>query len=241
MTARQVYEYALIELNKKQAPSLLLEDYIYFINKVIQQFVNKKYNPYDLNQQIDDDLAVLRVLDFAISLSLNGSYYSGLLPSATNDEPPYLHMLNCKVVFQVAKTFGCYKIGDSFEKPASRLHSSAARRVEDNHYFQSSYKNPYFYRDGVNLEIRSGKTDLMIPVTAYIDYLRIPASVTLTQDEIDEVVDNSQILEFPEYVCQEILNDLVKLLLENSSDPRLQTNIPINQSIASPMQEAQRR
>ena len=40
MTARQVYEYALIELNKKQAPSLLLEDYIYFINKVIQQFVN---------------------------------------------------------------------------------------------------------------------------------------------------------------------------------------------------------
>ncbi len=30
MTARQVFEYALVELNKVQAPSLLLEDYNYF-------------------------------------------------------------------------------------------------------------------------------------------------------------------------------------------------------------------
>ena len=32
MTARQLLEYATIELNKVQAPSLLLEDYNYFIN-----------------------------------------------------------------------------------------------------------------------------------------------------------------------------------------------------------------
>jgi hypothetical protein len=29
--------------------------------------------------------------------------------------------------------------------------------------------------------------------------------------------------------------------MENASDPRLQTNIPINQSIANPAQEQQRR
>ena len=38
-------------------------------------------------------------------------------------------------------------------------------------------------------------------------------------------------MEFPEYVCYEIVNEFVKLLLENASDPRLQTNIPINQTI----------
>ena len=35
MTSKQVFEYALVELNKREAPSLLLEDYNYFINKVV--------------------------------------------------------------------------------------------------------------------------------------------------------------------------------------------------------------
>lgn len=35
MTARQMLEYLLIETNKVNAPSLLLEDYNYFINKAI--------------------------------------------------------------------------------------------------------------------------------------------------------------------------------------------------------------
>lgn len=43
-------------------------------------------------------------------------------------------------------------------------------------------------------------------------------------------------MEFPDYVCQEIINGLVKLVMENSSDPRLQTNIPVNQTIAPPAQ-----
>lgn len=38
-------------------------------------------------------------------------------------------------------------------------------------------------------------------------------------------------MEFPDYICYEIINEFVKLLLENASDPRLQTNIPINQTI----------
>ena len=41
MTAKQLFEYALIELNKREAPSLLLEDYNYLFNKAINQYVNK--------------------------------------------------------------------------------------------------------------------------------------------------------------------------------------------------------
>ena len=44
MTARELYEYALIECNKLEAPSLLLEDYNYFINKAVQQYINTIYN-----------------------------------------------------------------------------------------------------------------------------------------------------------------------------------------------------
>ena len=50
--------------------------------------------------------------------------------------------------------------------------------------------------------------------------------------DIENEVDNTEELEFPNYVCYEIINEIVKLVMENSMDPRLQSNMPINQSIA---------
>jgi len=43
-------------------------------------------------------------------------------------------------------------------------------------------------------------------------------------------------MEFPDYVCQEIINELTHLIMENSSDPRLQSHVPISMSIANPAQ-----
>ena len=60
MTAREMYEYALIELNKIEAPSLILEDYNYFINKDVQQYINLSYAKFEVDQQSTDDLRVLR-------------------------------------------------------------------------------------------------------------------------------------------------------------------------------------
>ena len=49
--------------------------------------------------------------------------------------------------------------------------------------------------------------------------------------------DTSQIMEFPDYVCQEIINELVHILMENSTDQRLQSHPIVTQSIANPTQE----
>lgn len=49
MTSRMVYEALLTEVNKVNAPALLLEDFNYFFNKAIGQYINKKYNIYDVN------------------------------------------------------------------------------------------------------------------------------------------------------------------------------------------------
>ena len=57
--------------------------------------------------------------------------------------------------------------------------------------------------------------------------------VSMTQDDVLLPEDNTQTLEFPD-VCYEIINIVTRLLLENASDPRLQTNVPINQTIAIP-------
>jgi hypothetical protein len=61
MTARQLYEAFIIELNKEKAPSMLLEDFNYFANKAVNQYINKRYSTgYDINQQFTDDVRVLK-------------------------------------------------------------------------------------------------------------------------------------------------------------------------------------
>ncbi len=323
MTAKQVFEYALIELNKVKAPSLLLEDYNYFINKAINQYVNKVYNMYDVNQQKSDDVRVLKStasLDPDIQNDLlNTSPKKGLFDSTYEVNLPddYLHILNCVVEYRAAKNYKCYDEGDKIYFGATRLTSDMFAQIINNYYMRPSYKQPYYYinnittendypervdigppleiektrgtkdtqedviykwvkkvpnpkypltsqeefvylpqddnrervspnrfgnKSKVRMEIRYGRDNtLFILQKVYIDYLKAPQFIRLTQDQVDMVQDGSQILEFQDYVCQEIVNELVTLLLENSSDPRLQSQIPVNQSIATPQQEGQQQ
>ena len=369
MTARQLFEYSLIELNKVQAPSLLLEDYNYFINKAINQYINKVYNVYDINQQKSDDLRVLKATA-VLAPTVNDDYEGAALFNATYEvdlPDDYLHILNCVVEYTTSKPFKCYDANSKIHFGAKRLTADMFSQIINNYYMRPSYKNPYFYinnvsdsitypisndaklivspatkvdeflikfggtpgatvltitKSGVNfvfnynteftdlatlklsldgklinavildgnllipdayaqgitnvtttgtyltiasstvvdntslvekvketrygnrskvrMEIRYGKDDSVFTLSkVYIDYLKAPLFIRLTQTQVDEVEDKSQLLEFPDYVCQEITNELIKLLMENSSDPRLQTNIPINQSIANPAQEQQ--
>ena len=300
MTARELYEYALIECNKLEAPSLLLEDYNYFINKAVQQYINLIYNRYDMNQQSTDDLRVLKTstvvelrtptigeTGLLTNTDLFGKSYIGELPK------DYLHMLNCIVEYNPQKRFKCYEVGDPVQFAARRLTSDMFSGILNNAYMRPMYKRPYYYINNFNqvnpglptnnnmdeqivgdaskiptenntvdstknsqgrnanvtkilLEIRFGKDDsLFTPTKTYIDYLKAPQYIRLTQAQIDKTEDTSQILEFPDYVCFEIVNIFTKLIMENSSDPRLQTNIPINQTIPSgggqPQQAAQQQ
>lgn len=229
-TTKQVYEYLLIELNKREAPSLLLGDYNYYLNREIKQYANKIYNLYETNNQSCDDLDALKKVNHPLTLTFQTNYYKGTIPT------DYFHLLNCSVKFNVISALPCQPVGSTFEKRASKLTSNQSRGVEENFYFKPSYKNPYFVRNNTLLEIRSGSTAEAVPTIAYIDYLRVPSIVNLTQEQLDNPIDTSQSLEFPDYVVQEIINDLVNLLMENTSDPRLQTHIPTSQSIARPGQ-----
>ena len=312
MTSRQLYEAVLIELNKENAPNILLEDFNYFANKAINQYINKRYNIYDINQQTTDDLRVLKAtamldvkkVDDYIGLSLaSNATYETILPS------DYLHLLNCICIYDVQKTYKCYNIGDTWRAAATRLTADAYSQVLDNFWNKPSYKRPYYYLHNINvnttnptnpyvdssekgtdissvtpntadgntihtatvtgglpktikiggnkvsniersaeirygnvsqvrLEIRYGTDDSVFKLKkVYIDYIKTPQNIRLTQEQLDYTEDKSQILEFPDYVCQEIVNELVHIIMENISDPKLQTHPVVSQSIANPAQQ----
>lgn len=362
MTARQVYEGVLIELNKVQAPSLLLEDFNYLFNKAIYQYINKKYNIYDVNQQTTDDVRVLKSTAIlkpigTLEGGVNGNNaYGRKTPNVTSlnslygatyeFELPtdYLHLLNCICNFRVKKQFKCYDAGTYVQFGAKRLTADAWSQIINNFYMRPQYKRPYYYIHNVNkdpniptdpysedpystwdkgeydysiceendvkgpvgeqgtgtdvshvteyddacdnkntfagggptdnenaydlreiikdqsnrenagtiritpgnaetnpvekvgkvrygnaskvrLEIRYGKDNSLFELTnIWVDYIKAPQHIRLTQEQLDLTEDTSQKMEFPDYVCQEIINELVHIVMENSSDPRMQTH-----------------
>ena len=95
----------------------------------------------------------------------------------------------------------------------------------------------YGNKTDVRLEIRYGSDDsLFVLKKVYIDYLKTPQHIRLTQAQLDKTEDTSQRLEFPDYVCQEIVNELVHLIMENLRNDRLQTHPVVSQSIATQQQ-----
>lgn len=440
MTARQVYDGVLTEMNKVQAPSLLLEDFNYLFNKAINQYVNKRYNIYDVNQQTTDDLRVLKataILPVTRAEIYNAPYGTVIannsLYGATyevNLPLDYLHILNCVCNFYVDKQFKCYDSDTYVQFGAFRLTSDAWSQIINNFYMRPSYKKPYYFIHNVNsindgsvptnpynaenmqstgfgtgtdialaksvnllftkfkrelldngytlnesctsivdakvenevlniiektyytatdkkgqvwcivyntskkdfdlikqtetqaeydneillittsnskiyvdeegtliidgqklngnllliteefltqygestilgglpryidstsvgkidlveknsvhrygnasnvrMEIRYGKDDSIFKLqSVYVDYIKTPQFIRLTQEQLDLTEDTSQIMEFPDYVCQEIINELVHIVMENATDQRLQSHVSVSQSIASPTQ-----
>lgn len=379
MTARQVFEATIIELSKIQAPSLKLYEFNYLFNKAINQYINKVYNVYDINQQTTDDLRVLKATTFLTphKVELAGRKSSAAKDSAIqntsavtgNQDSPeggytgqassylskahrsiqslhgatyevympidYLHMLNCVCIYYVAKQKDCWDAGSYIEIPATRLTADSWSQIITDIYNRPSPMRPYYYihnlnqqqvlptdprtsvetgtgleevgidmngiyqvthADGgewedndinsgtaggtdiekqnsnfqrtfklnvngkdaqvslvekpialragntsnVRCEIRYGKDDSLFQlVEVQIDYVKCPQFIRLTQEQIDLTEDTSQIMEFPDYVNQEIINELVHLVMERVNDPRLGNNIQMTQSIARPTGQQQ--
>lgn len=359
MTSKQVFEGLLTELSKVNAPSLLLQDFNYFINKAINQYINKRYNIYDMNQQTTDDLRVLKS-EAALNVTkvnpksqkgagrakLFGATYEVYLPD------DYLHILNCVCVYRLTKNYKCYNVDDYVQFAAKRLTADTWSIIQNDFYNRPLPERPYFYihnvntsninptnpihKDGtgtdmvgnynssvnytytikkldgtggqivgatfdgtdfismgnkypqsqyqivsimststasdnsnfprtiklntpgkatanaveketaqrygnaskVRMEIRYGHDDSVFALEeVLIDYIKAPQYIRLTQEEVNLTEDTSQIMEFPDYVCQEIINELVTLVMENTADPRLQTHSVVTQSIANPAQQ----
>lgn len=300
---------------------MLLEDFNYFMNKAVNQYINKRYNIYDISQQTTDDL---RVLKATAKLPVTKSdYYGGVGAGASellgatyevNLPLDYLHMLNCVCEYTLLKRFKCYNAGDHVLFAAKRLTADSWSIIINDYYNRPLPQRPYYYIHNVNQEVDvptnpitdttlstttkgtdvnadyklspgeddqlAGSQQGQIPRTinlrnienksvveresgvrygnatavrceiryghdtsvfelnnVYVDYIKAPQVIRLTQEQVNLTEDTSQVLEFPDYVCQEIINELVLIVQENIADPRLQTHTVVSQSIANPVQQ----
>lgn len=283
MTLRQSYEYALSEANKLKAPSILLEDFIYFFNKAIQQYANMVYNRAEYNQQSSDDIGVLQTI---AEIECKSEPMVKFEDTIWKLELPkdYVHILNCLAEFKGTDSKShCGKAVKTIVSPCQRLTADLYSGIKNNYYMKPSHTKPYYQiinrntkeetptnpemdeeiKEGsyspefigvneyrfyalkseeksrvvnqatVNIEIHSGASMWELK-KILVTYIKAPMYVSMTQDQLLAVEDTTPKLEFPDYVCYEIINLYMKLFLENVGEPRLQTHLAVNKSIAEP-------
>ena len=245
MTALELYDAGLIELNKVHAPSLLLDDYNYFINKAIQQYANLAYTRLEINQQSTDDIRALKK-SFTENLDevINNGFYYHYRVKLPED---YFHLANCIIKYESVDENICTGKKNLLSFPARRLSVDLLPNIVNNAYLKPKYNRPYYaildngnglvddFSGDINnyLDIYVGDGLDKYNPTIYIEYIKKPDKVTLSFEDLEKDPEDTQVLEFPDYVCYEIINIFVRLVMENASNPRIQTNMPINNTISA--------
>lgn len=71
VTIRQEYINILTELVKEESPVLYLEDFLYYYNKGLNEYINLRYEKFELTQQLSDDLRAWKTTYNTDSLIIN--------------------------------------------------------------------------------------------------------------------------------------------------------------------------
>jgi len=170
----------------------------------------------------------------------------------------YLHILSCRVIEAGSKY--SYTAGGTkttyLTFPAKRLTFDMLNFIENNAYLRPARNRPYFqvfdnknnfgvvkystddpnsreYQNQPRIKIYIGRDNKVLkPYEVQVDYIKMPEYVLL--DDIDLFSageDSSQVLEFPDYLKNEIVKRVSIYLLEKTGDPRIQTQPAVNQEM----------
>jgi hypothetical protein len=245
-TVREAYVDVLTELVKEESPTLYVEDFLYYFNKAINEYMKARYEVFEITQQLTDDLRFWKVsINLPTILDTTGAYQHNIFSvdsvpfiAPLSSMPNYRHLLNCMVGLISLRPMVKCNITPNVQKgfKATRFTSDIKASILNNDYLSPQPFRPYFdiLNESINVYVGEYDKKSLEISTIQIEYLKHPIYVTLTPLQISSELDSSQRLEFTRDVGDEINKIAIKLILERSSDQRLQSNVAINQTITDP-------
>jgi len=237
-TAREVYIQVLTELDKVEAPALYLEDYVYYYNKAISEYLKARYELFETNQQLSDDLRFWK-RSYESTCLVIPIEDIGVITPTPSEEPVryyYRHLVGCTLDVELLRPImGCEQsVGTTKQYKVTRMSSSIKVGILNNDYLKAEFYRPYFeiIDDTININIGDINTKSIKFSNIVVEYLKQPDYVDLTADQVSDNTDESQELEFSKDVSDEITKGVLKLILERDLNPRLQSNVGVNKTIS---------
>lgn len=238
ITARQAYIDILTELVKEEAPTLYIEDYLYYFNKAISEYMKTRYELYETNQQLADDMRAWKKIFTALSLEIpiDSIFKTSTVNGIVIKKDLYRHLLSCVIAVKIDRpvTKCDQRPGTTISYKVTRMSSEIKAGLLGNRYLEAKFYRPYFEITDNKIKINVGDIDpKRVEISSItIEYLTQPEKVDLSESEIENDEDTSQLMEFSSEVGEEIIKLALKLILERGSNPRLQANMAVNQSIS---------
>lgn len=231
MTIREAYLNVLTELVKEESPTLYLEDFLYYFNKAVGEFMNLRYEKFELTQQLTDDLRPWKCTYRADSLEIDVRD----IGDSSEICGDYRHVLSCTIgVTLVRPVIGCdQRVNKVTKYKVTRASAARAAGILDNDYFRAAFYRPYFSLSGNTLSIDVGEiNEKWVSVgDIQVEYLMQPVKHIMTDEDITLEEDESEVLNYPLDVAEAIVKRALLLILERDGNPRMQTNMGVNQSI----------
>ena len=239
-TIRQAYIDILIELVKEETPVLYIEDFLYYYNKAISEYMKFRYEKFEVTQQLTDDLRPWKKLYETSDLVINIDDIGTTVADGDNGTKLinlYRHLLNCIVNVTTKRPHrnctngGSENTEGSFS--ATRMTSDLKAELLGNEYLQPEFFRPYYdiLNNKITIDLGSSSKTVIKSSIIQIEYLSQPTLVDMTAEQVEEDEDTTQTLEFPLDVYDEINKVALKLILERGMSPRLQSHMGVNQSI----------
>ncbi len=229
-------------------------DYMHILNCICTYKLNSRYKCYDAGNHVQ--FAAKRLTADAWSTVLN-DYYQRPTPQRPYY---YIHHLNQSTAlptnpvsdsgpdvvlnnkFKGTDTINDYTINaDSDGNPevtGNLPRKIKLKDINNKSLVEREAGVRYGNKSNVRMEIRYGADNTVFTLdNVMVDYIKAPQHIRLTQEQVNLTTDTSQIMEFPDSVCFEIINELTTLVMENVADPRLQSHLVVTNTIASPAQQ----
>lgn len=231
-TIKEAYMDISTELLKEESPTLYVEDFLYYYNKAVSEYLKMRYEIFEITQQVTDDLRFWKTEHIEIA---KGDNPINSFVTIEDMRPQYRHLLSCVINVELTRPLSaCAQAANTIVGyKCKRLSSDVKAAILDNVYLEPKFYRPYFDILNNIIQISTGdiSDNIIILRNITIEYLRHPGRYTMSAGTVAADGDGSQELEFTRDVGDEIAKIALKLILERGSDQRLQSHVAVNQAI----------
>lgn len=206
------------ELDKHESPAFSPGDFNWFFPEAVDQYLTKNYGQGDVLEKELDDISVV-IVDDAVLVQDVGD------PTLFSKPADYRHVLYLSVVATANTSYRKWDQGEEVTFIIRRQRTNRRGYQEENAYQRPSEDYPQYRVSNEKIKVLLGPN--FTPVSAKLMYVRVPALVYLNPDssvDFNNPVNNS-VLEFPDYVCKELIRWCVRIFLENIESERYKTQL----------------